>query len=158
VKGEIMYDTSKDLLDALRAAPWAFEALLHGCTPEQAKAARGGDENWSVCHLRDAEQRALERMRALRDQSVPFLYGYDQESWAIERQYAEANLQEAFAAFKRFRAQHVAELTALTPDGWERAGQHEEQGRITIGGHTLHMVSHDAIHAAQIARHLGLTH
>lgn len=157
-----MYDASKDLLDALRAAPLVLEALLRNCTPEQAKAARGGDENWSVlevvCHLRDAEERAMERVRAMRDQSVPYLPGYDQARWAIERRYAEADLSDALAAFKRFRVQHVAELTALTPDGWERAGQHEEQGRITISGHTLHMISHDAIHAAQIARQLGLTH
>jgi hypothetical protein len=157
-----MYDTSKDLVDALRAAPVVLEALLRNFTPEQVRAARGGDENWSVlevvCHLRDAEERALERMRAMGDRSMPFLAGYDQVRWAIERKYAEADLPEALAAFKRFRAQHIAELAALPPGDWERAGEHEEQGRITISSHTLHLVSHDAIHAAQIARQLGLTH
>ncbi len=33
-------------------------------------------------------------------------------------------------------------------------GLHEEQGRITISDYILHMVSHDTIHAAQIARQL----
>ena len=155
-----MYGGSKDLLDAFRAAPSVFEALVRQCTPEQARNARGGDEDWSVlevvCHLRDAEERALERMRAMRDHSMPFLPGYDQARWAAERKYAEADLQEAFAAFKRFRAQHIVELAALAQQDWERAGQHEEQGRITIMAHSLHMVAHDAIHAAQIARQLGL--
>ena len=78
-----MYDSSKDLLDALRATPSVLEALLYGCTQEQARTARGGDEGWSVvevvCHLRDAEERALERMRSMRDAASPHLAAYDQE-------------------------------------------------------------------------------
>ena len=93
----------------------------------------------------------------MRDQSTPFLPGYDQARWATERKYAEADLQEALTAFKRLRAEHIVELAALARDDWERAGEHEEQGRITISSHTLHVVSHDVIHAAQIARQLGLT-
>lgn len=154
-----MYDTGKDLLDALRAGPDIFTALLRGCTQEQAQAARGGDENWSVvqvmCHLRDAEERAVERVRAMKNDNDPFLPGYDQDAWAIERDYAAQDLRQVFDAFVRFREQHIAELTSLSSDQWERRGQHEEQGAITISGHTLHIVSHDASHAAQIARQLA---
>src|SRR5690349_3539044 len=106
-----MYDISKDLLDAFRAAPEIYEALLRGCTQEQAQSARGGDEGWSVvevvCHLRDAEERALERMRALRDQPRALISGYNQEQWAKDRNYAAADLRAALAAFKQFREQHV---------------------------------------------------
>ncbi len=153
-----MYESSIDLLDALRATPSVLEALLQGCTQEQARTARGGDEGWSVvevvCHLRDAEERALERMRSMRDVVSPHLAAYDQERWARERNYAAADLREALAAFIHFRGQHIAELEALTADQWVRMGQHEEQGHITISGQTLHIVSHDVIHAAQIARQL----
>ena len=154
-----MYNIPKDLLDAFKAAPEVFTALLKGCTQEQARAAKGADENWSVveviCHLRDAEERSLERMRAMRDEDNPFLPGYDQDVWAHERNYSAADLREAFDSFLRFRATHVAELAALTPDQWERAGMHEEQGEINIWGHILHFVSHDTSHAAQIARQLA---
>src|SRR6476659_8705204 len=119
-----MYDISKDLLDAFRAAPEVFAALLRGVTQEQAHASRGGDENWSVvevlCHLRDAEERGIARMRAMRDADEPPLPAYDQEQWAIERNYAAADLREALAAFLGFRAQHIAELAALPPAAWER--------------------------------------
>src|SRR5690348_5024970 len=102
-----MYNIPADLLDAFRAAPAIFEALLRGCTQEQAAAARGGDEGWSVvevvCHLRDAEERGLERMRAMRDQEEPFLPGYDQDQWARERNYAAADLRAALGALLRFR-------------------------------------------------------
>ncbi len=155
-----MYNIPKDLLDAFKAAPDVFTALLQGCTQEQAKAARGGDENWSVvevvCHLRDAEERGLERMRALRDDENPFVAGYDQDAWARERNYAADDLREALDAFLRFRATHVAELAALIPEQWERPGMHQEQGEINIWAHTLHLVSHDTSHAAQIARQLAV--
>ena len=120
--------------------------------------ARGGDEGWSVvevlCHLRDAEEQALERMRLMRDHDNPVIAAYDQDSWASERNYAAADLHEALAAFHRFRSQHIAELAQLSPQQWKRSGQHEEQGEITIADHTLHIAAHDAVHAAQIARQL----
>lgn len=153
-----MYNIAQDLLDALRATPEVLEALLDGCTQEQATAARGGDEGWSVvevvCHLRDAEEEALSRMRLMRDNIAPVIAAYDQERWAREYNYAQASLQDALAAFARFRTQHVNELVQLSPQEWEHSGQHEEQGTITISSHALHIVSHDAIHAAQIARQL----
>src|SRR6187399_1179415 len=89
-----MYDTCRDLIDAFSAAQDVFQALLGNCTLEQARQARGCDENWSVvevlCHLRDAEERGLERMRAMRDAPAPMLPAYDQDAWARERNYAAA--------------------------------------------------------------------
>ena len=153
-----MYNIAEDLLEALRATPEVLEALLDGCTQEQATMARGGDEGWSVveviCHLRDAEEEALSRMLLMRDNTHPMIVAYDQELWARERKYHEASLREVLAAFNRFRVQHVTELAQLSPQEWERSGQHEEQGSITISSHTLHIVCHDALHAAQIARQL----
>ena len=153
-----MYNTSQELLDAFKATPDTLNGLLGGVTQQQAAAARGGDENWSVvqvlCHLRDTEERGIERMRLMRDQSNPRVAAFDQEQWAAERNYAAAQLQDALAAFLRFRAVHIQELAALSAQDWERPGLHDEQGQITIGAHTLHLVSHDAIHLAQIARQL----
>lgn len=153
-----MYDQSRDLIDALRATPDILEGVLHEVTQERAQTFRGGDEGWSVveivCHLRDAEERIIERVRAMRDQDGPFLARYDQAQLARERQYAQADLREALATFIRHRADHIAELTALDASGWLRTGQHEEQGTITVANLAIHMVSHDAIHCAQLARQL----
>lgn len=154
-----MYNLQRDLLDAFRSTSDTLRFLLREVTQEQAAAARGGDENWSVvevmCHLRDAEERALERMRAMRDETNPFLPGYDQEAWARERNYAAQDLQDALAAFLRLREEHINDLSALSAEDWERHGTHQEQGNITIFAHTLHMVAHDSQHAAQLARQLG---
>ena len=40
-----MYNTPKDLLDALRATPVTLAGLLDDVTQDQARIARGGDEN-----------------------------------------------------------------------------------------------------------------
>jgi uncharacterized damage-inducible protein DinB len=155
-----MYDPRQDLLAILQAGPALLTGLLQDCTQEQAQSARDGEEGWSileiVCHLRDAEERGLERLRLMRDQDDPLLEAYDQESWVEERRYADDDLQEALAAFLAFRSDYVSDLTALPPEAWARTGRHEEIGSIDILSHTLHHASHDAIHAAQIARTLGL--
>ncbi len=115
--------------------------------------------DWSVieivCHLRDATQRALERMRQMRDQEDPLLPGYDQEAWASERNYASANLHEALAALTRLQQQQTDELAALSPEQWKRTGRHTELGEIDILTHTIHIVSHEFIHAAQLAGKRG---
>ncbi len=154
-----MYNLPKDLLDALKATPETLSALLQGIGQSKAASARGGDEGWSVvevvCHLRDAEEISLERLQAMRDQDNPLIYGYDQEALARNRNYRSADLRAALAAFISFRNQYLSALAALKPEEWQRPGQHNEFGRITILEHTVHHASHDAIHCAQIARQLN---
>lgn len=152
-----MYDTRRELLDGFRDATVVIQTLLRGCS--QAEAAERQEGDWSilevVCHLRDCEERALERMRVMRDEAEPFIPAFDQDQWVQERNYAAANLEEALAGFVRFRETYLVELAALAPEAWERAGEHEEQGRITIQSHGWHHLCHDIGHAAQLARHMS---
>ena len=154
-----MYELNQDLLDALKATPDTLAGLLAGISDSQARAATGGDENWSVveviCHLRDAEEYFIQRMQSMRDQDNPSIIAYDQEALARERNYKAADLQVALAGFNAFRRQTIKEFSLLTPDQWQRAGQHNELGQITIFAQAVHHTAHDAIHCAQIARQLG---
>ncbi len=153
-----MYDTPRELVEALRATPETLAGLLHDVTQERAASARGGDEDWSVlevvCHLRDAEEFGLGRVRAMRDGASPSITGFDQAAWAEQRNYAADDLWAVFDTFARLRAFHIAELAALPAEGWERTGRHVERGTVTIANHTLHMIWHDAVHMAQVARTL----
>jgi hypothetical protein len=154
-----MINPYDDVLNALNATPEILAGLLRGVSEAQARAAKGGDEDWSVvevvCHLRDAEEIGLQRTTAMRDQDSPAIIGYDQEALARERDYHHADLQAAWTAFRNFRQQHTALLKALRPDQWDRPGNHSEIGRITIYSMAAHRVSHDSIHCAQIARQLA---
>ena len=154
-----MYDSARELIEALRVTPDVLTTLLRNVTQEQAQAARGGDEGWSVvevvCHLRDTEEVALQRTRTLRDAADPLISGFDQEALARERNYASDDLRTALTSFFNVRATHLAELEALRPEQWERTGRHAVHGPVTILNHTLHIIWHDAVHVAQIARQLS---
>jgi hypothetical protein len=153
-----MYNLPRDLLDALRVTPDTLTGLLAGVTQEQARKAKGGDENWSVvevlCHLRDAEEYGLQRDILMRDRDNPDILPWDQEKLAVERNYAAQDLRTVLVEFISMRQQRLAFLEGLSPEGWKRTGNHGELGTVDIFSHVLHMVSHDAIHCAQIARQI----
>jgi hypothetical protein len=153
-----MYNLSRDLIDALRVTPDTLTGLLVGVTQEQAQKAKGGDEGWSVveilCHLRDAEEYGLQRDILMRDRDNPDILPWDQEKLAVERNYAAQDLRAALASFIALRQHRIAVLEGLSPEGWKRTGNHPQLGTIDIFSHVLHMVSHDAIHCAQIARQI----
>ncbi len=148
----VMYDAKGDIVKALAATPKVLAALLPSAMRAQGRGT-GARAGWSavqvVCHMRDAEERALERMQKMRDQENPVLEAYDQEAWARDRDYAAQDLMAALERFVMFRRAHREELKSLAD--WERTGEHQEMGRITIMGHTLHMVCHDLGHLAQLA-------
>jgi hypothetical protein len=153
-----MYNSTRDMLDAYRVTPDVLRNLLENISQEQAQSARGGDESWSVvevmCHLRDAEEFALNRNKLMLDQEDPTITPYDQEQLAKDRRYADQDFRQALSDFICLRLEHIALLENLSEDDWHRPGQHPEAGRIEIFDHTLHMVCHDTIHCAQIARQL----
>jgi hypothetical protein len=153
-----MYNLPHDVLEALKSTPEILISLLKGVTQERAVASKGGDEDWSVvqvvCHLRDAEEISLKRIRSMRDQDDPLILEYDQAALARERDYQSQNLSTALKDFVSFREQYVADLSALQPEEWNRTGRHNELGQITILSHVTHHACHDAIHCAQIARQL----
>ena len=153
-----MYNLPQELIDALKVTPDTLKGLMSSVSEEQVRSAKGGDENWSVveviCHLRDADEFTIQRVEAMRDQEYPLIIGYDQAALALDRMYSEADLNMALNAFIHLRAKLVSTLSGLTPDQWERGGEHNENGPITIFSYILHIVSHDAIHCAQIARQL----
>jgi hypothetical protein len=154
-----MYDSNHELITALQATPQTLRGLLRGLSPEQAQQVGSANETWPpvaiLCHLRDTEEYVLRRLRAILHEDNPTISGFDQEGWVVERNYAADDPQHALAAFTHWRAQHVAELAALSADQWQRTGNHIQHGRTTVFNHTLHMVWHDVVHTAQIARQLG---
>jgi DinB superfamily len=154
-----MYNLPLELIDALKVMPDTLKGLLNNVSDGQARSAKGGDENWSVveviCHLRDAEEFTIQRVESMRDQDNPQIVGYNQAALARERKYNDADLSSAFNAFIKYREYLITSLSALAPEDWERGGEHNENGHMTIFSYILHIVSHDAIHCAQIARQLS---
>ncbi len=148
-------DERAELIETYRATPVTLRALVRGIDDEQARQRPTAGE-WSivevVAHLGDAEERAHERVRRMIEEEHPFLPAYDPAALAEQRNYRSMSLAQALERFERLRAEHVATLARLDAAGWQRRGQHEETGAITVESLTRHMAAHDAIHLAQIAR------
>ncbi len=152
-----MHQDNLYVVAALRHTPLVLSRFLRG-RASNAPAQKPKD-TWSlaevVCHLRDNEERALERMRLMRDRDDPLIESYDQNAWAKERNYASADIDKAFGDFKQFREQHLVELAVLAPDAWERTGRHAERGTTSIQIQTVRLLCHDIVHMEQISELLG---
>src|SRR5512138_1376166 len=135
-----MKDQHQELIEALRSTPETLRGLLNKVTLEQARSAKGGDENWSVveviCHLRDAEEISLGRVQTIRAQDRPKIASYDQEVLARERNYRDDDPYAALEAFAGFRERHTAVLSALSTEEWDRSGNFEAFGQMTVFAHT----------------------
>ena len=64
--------------------------------------------------------------------------------------YADSDFQELLAAFTFRRAELVRVLRRLTANDWERVGQHETHGRLTLLELLRHLADHEVEHCEQI--------
>lgn len=149
------FDPHRELLDAYRHAPSVLRRLVRDVDAERARW-RPAPAEWGVievvAHLGDTEGRAHARVRRMLAEDDPALPGYDQEALAADSHYRERDLATELARFEAERAAQLATLAALDAGGWARSGRHSEVGAITVASLTAHMVVHDTVHLAQIAR------
>jgi len=144
-----------EILKGLRAGPVILARLVRDLGPE-ALRARPTEGEWAivevVAHLADTEERALARTRAMLERDGPDLPAYDPDALAQERDYLGMPLDRELARFTALRSEQVTLLGGLTDAEWQRAGQHEEHGPITVQQLAAHTAGEDADHFAQIAR------
>ena len=109
-----------------------------------------------VCHVRDIEIDGYHvRFRRTLNESSPILPSIDTEALAMERAYAMADVDEAFAAFRQARAETVALLESLTPAQLDRTAAFEGYGPVTLRGLVHYLCSHDQQHLAGLQWLLG---
>lgn len=141
------------LVTSLAAFPEELERTLADRSPE-ALTRPGRDGGWGVienlCHLRDWEAVLLERVRAVIDGEHPALPAYDDELWAIERDYRGDDPRRVLATFRQHRTALVRLLTGLSAEAWARYGRHEVHGDVTVTWLIKHALEHDDEHLAQI--------
>jgi uncharacterized damage-inducible protein DinB len=141
-----MERTANDLAAAVRGVP---DATL---------SKRPDEKNWSakevVCHMRDAEESFMIRFQSVMAMDEPRFLPIDPDRWAVERQYARNDVQDAIAAFKTRRGETLAFLRGLKPDQWQRGGIHAIRGKMTQKDFVELIAWHDDNHLDQIKRAL----
>lgn len=143
------------LMVALEGAPDLFDVLLRGMTDEEADRRPDPDRftiREALAHLAEWEDVFRERLVLTRDQPDPVLQGYDEGQWALDHDYAHSDWREQARLYRERRSEMVRLLRALTPDQWDRVGQHTEAGPITLAEQAVLISAHDSYHLQQIAR------
>ncbi|MBI2217826.1 MAG: DinB family protein [Candidatus Rokubacteria bacterium] len=147
-----------EMLERLERTPVALATLLRGRSSDRL-SRRAAPDSWSatevVCHLRDAEETVMVRLRTLLDMDEPPILDVGPaDRWAAERQYARQHAGEAWNAFSRRRDETLEVLRALSSAQWQRAGMAPRRTRVTIEDFTRVMLRHDDNHLQQIRRAL----
>jgi uncharacterized damage-inducible protein DinB len=111
---------------------------------------------WSVtqviAHLADSEIVWAWRLRLILGQDRPTLTGYDQDAWADNLDYANADVSECLDRFTILRSSHLRLLAGLTPAQQKRVGMHSERGEESVEHLVRLYAGHDVLHLNQIDR------
>ena len=107
-----------------------------------------------LAHLADWDPVFLGRMTQTRDTEHPTLQGKDEGQVAVDNDYAHADPAASLARYKANRAALVAFLRTLTPEQWERSGNHTELGPITLTAQAVLAGAHDGYHRQQVVEWL----
>lgn len=145
-------------LEQLAAVPDELERMLVGRSVETLRHP-ASDGGWgaieNLCHLRDWEEVLLERVRAVVGQDTPDLPAYDDELWAIERDYRGQDPQRVAHRFRELRGELVSILSALTAEAWNSAGRHEVHGEVSLEWLAERARQHGNNHIVQIREALA---
>ena len=140
-------------LERFRRGPELLAVVLTGVFGEEEDFAPAPGK-WSVrqivAHLADAELVGAHRMRQVIAEDNPTLIAFDQDAWTRNLDYARRKPKQSLETFRRMRAENYELLKELPDSAFERAGNHTENGRMTL----LQLLEGYAAHAESHARQL----
>lgn len=143
----------KDPLKVLARTPKRLRKLVKGLKKKQLRHAPAPGK-WSitqiVAHLADTEVVLAWRLRMVLAQSGSPLQAMDQDAWARELHYDDADVEEQLALFTALRRHHLAIWNSLRDDDWQKFGMHEERGKETVERIVQHYAGHDINHLNQM--------
>ena len=145
--------TPEEIVAELSAMALELGRVLEHRSPDALmRPARDG--GWGVVeilpHLRDWEEIYLDRVSAIIEQDTPRLPAYDDELWAIERDYRGQDSRRTFEHFRQLRQELVAKLQDVPPKAWGRRAVHDIHGEITLQWLLDRICDHDREHLDQI--------
>ncbi|HKX29686.1 MAG TPA: DinB family protein [Blastocatellia bacterium] len=129
-----------------------LELFITGC-PAEIIARRPDETRWSILeivgHLADAELLASVRIRRVITGDRPNLYGYRQEEWARKLGYRQQRIAVLSQRFALLRRENGELLGSMSGDDWNRGGEHDESGRLTLRQLIVGYLEHTAKHLNQ---------
>jgi hypothetical protein len=137
------------LLERFRRGPEVLAMVLTGVFGEEEDFIPAPGK-WSIrqtiAHLADSELVGAHRMRQVIAEDNPTLIAFDQDAWTRNLDYARRKPKQSLETFRRVRAENHELLKGLPESAFERAGNHSEDGSMTLRrlleGYAQHAESH----------------
>jgi hypothetical protein len=146
------------VLTMLAAAPPRIAALTAGRDPAQLRA-RPAAEEWSanevLAHLRACADMWGNCIMAMIAEDRPTLRAVNPRTWIDKTDYLEQAFQPSLDAFTTQRAELLAVLEPLPPEGWARAATVTGAGKAlerTVRFYAQWLATHERPHLKQIER------
>ena len=134
-----------ELIDAYEHGPAKVRAAVAGLTPDDLRA-RPGPGEWSilevVVHLLDSDAIAIDRMKRMLTDDNPPLYYADETAYVQKLFTHEQDLEDALVLFEVGRRQWARVLRKLPPEAFERVGNHNRAGSVTVGKYIQSYIKH----------------
>jgi len=106
-----------------------------------------------VCHMRDIEVEGYcVRIQRILSEDNPFLSDIDGSRLAIERDYNRQSLNEAVSDFATARRHNLTMLNNASKSEFDREGELEGTGNVTLARLVEMMVEHDEGHLEELQR------
>ena len=119
----------------IKQAPEEFSALEH------------------VCHMRDIEIEGYGvRIQRILNEDNPFLSDIDGSRLAIERDYNRQSLNDAVSGFAAARRHNLTLLSGASKSDFEKEGELEGVGNVTLDRLVQMMIEHDEGHLEELQR------
>lgn len=146
------------VLTLLAAAPPRLAALTADFTPAQLRTAPSPDE-WSanqvLAHLRACADVWGDCIAAIIAEDHPTLRAVNPRTWIKKTDYLDLEFRSSLRAFAAQRADLLAALEPLPPEGWSRAATVTGAGKVierTALFYAQWLVRHERPHVKQIDR------
>lgn len=150
--------TTEQVLTLLAAAPPRLAALTAGLAPAQLRTSPTLDA-WSanevLAHLRACADVWGGCIVTMLTQDRLTLRAVNPRTWIKRTDYLELDFRPSLGAFATQRAELLAVLEPLPPDGWARAATVTGAGKVlerTVLSYAQWLASHERPHLKQVER------
>ncbi len=156
--------TIEQILTLLAQAPYRITALTDGLEEAQLHTSPGPGE-WSandvLAHLRSCADMWGGCIATIIAEDRPTIRAVNPTTWIKKTDYLEQDFQSSLQAFTTQRAELLAVLQPLPPEGWSRAATVTGAGRVlerTVLFYAQWLALHERPHVKQIERIVTTLH
>jgi hypothetical protein len=126
--------------------------------PAEVLCRRGIQGKWTpseiIGHLSDSEWVYGYRLRLILCEDEPAILGFRQDAWVASQRHNEREPSELVEIFRTLRLLNLSVWRRMSPEDWQRSGQHNERGTESLAVMVQLLAGHDLSHLRQIIRYI----